>query len=63
MRKYHANACIICALELPSHPNSAAPLVQGRCCDLCNQTYVILYRTTQMLMTVSVNRRRRETLV
>ena len=53
MSKYHANACIICA----------APLVQGRCCDLCNQTYVIPYRTTQMLMTVNVGRRRRETPV
>ena len=61
MSKYHANACIICASELPSHPNNAAPLVQGRCCALCNQRYVIPYRTTQMLMTVTVARRRRET--
>ena len=58
-----ANACIICASELPSHPNNAAPLVQGRCCALCNQRYVIPYRTTQMLMTVNVGRRRRETPV
>ena len=63
MCKYHANACIICASDLPPYPNNAAPLVQGRCCDLCNQTYVIPYRTTQILMTVSVSRRRRETPV
>ena len=63
MSKYHANACIICASDLPAHPKNAAPLAQGRCCDLCNQTHVIPYRTTQMLMTVSVGRRRRETPV
>jgi hypothetical protein len=61
MSNYHANACIICASDLPPHPNNAAPLVQGRCCDLCNQTHIIPYRTTQMLMTVTVARRRRET--
>ena len=63
MCKYHANACIICASDLPSHAKTAAPLVQGRCCDLCNQKYVIPYRMTQMLMPVNVDRRRRETPV
>lgn len=63
MSKYHANACIICASDLPPHPNIAVPFVQGRCCDLCKQTHVIPYRTTQMLMTVSMGRRRRETPV
>ncbi len=55
------NATNLPEQEAEAHPNNAAPLVQGRCCDLCNQTHVIPYRTTQMLMTVTVAHRRRET--
>jgi len=36
-RKY----CCICAADMKSHKNYAAPLIESWCCDECNANYVI----------------------
>jgi len=36
--------CSICKLEMIDLGNNAEPVNSGRCCDLCNDTFVIPYR-------------------
>ena len=50
MTKYHKNACVMCADDLPRYSNNAEPLMSGKCCDSCNQAYVIPYRIQGHLM-------------
>ena len=44
MREYKANACILCAADLPAHPHNTLPIVDGKCCDACNQLHVLPFR-------------------
>ena len=49
MKKNKKNVCCICGEEYSGFGNNARPLREGRCCDCCNQMYVIPYRFMQML--------------
>lgn len=33
--------CCICGKRIEGHPNNAAPMENGVCCDECNATYVL----------------------
>ena len=35
------NKCNICKAPYNGYGNNAAPVKDGRCCDICNQTIVI----------------------
>ena len=41
-------ACSICEEEMIDLGNNAEPINSGRCCDLCNEVFVIPYRITQI---------------
>ena len=36
--------CCICGKRIDGHPNNAAPLMDGVCCDECNATKVVPQR-------------------
>ena len=41
--------CSICHLEIEDEfGHNAEPINTGRCCDLCNEVFVIPYRITQI---------------
>ena len=56
MRAYHKDACILCAADLPAHPNSASPIIDGKCCDACNQQHVVPFRMFSVLSARYCNR-------
>ena len=49
MRTYRKNACVLCAGNLPAHPNNASPIIEGKCCDVCNQQHVLPFRMFSLL--------------
>lgn len=40
--------CCICKKETGKYGNNANPLINGRCCDLCNEQKVIPFRLMKM---------------
>lgn len=57
MREYKANACILCAADLPAHPHNTSPIVDGKCCDACNQRHVLPFRMFLATQRVAVAKR------
>ena len=42
------NDCLICGAEYAGFGHNAYPLIKGRCCDDCNEQYVIPARFAQL---------------
>ena len=40
--------CSICHDEMINLGNNAEPINSGRCCDLCNEVFVIPFRIQEM---------------
>tara|TARA_R100001244_G_scaffold103588_1_gene76989 strand:- start:362 stop:547 length:186 start_codon:yes stop_codon:yes gene_type:complete len=40
--------CTLCKKEINGYGNNAEPIKQGRCCDLCNDLYVIPARIMKL---------------
>lgn len=54
MWAYTPNACILCAADLPAHPHNTMPIVNGKCCDACNQNCVLPFRMVLARQSVAV---------
>ena len=39
--------CSICKDDIKDYGHNAQPINNGRCCDLCNSTFVIPFRIKQ----------------